>query len=152
MKNNKMPISLVDCQYVGDAIKFSIGREVFELRSEPSGPPGESHYEIVFSRYSDNEYGKKTTLFSVKYELTPEEYKTAIDSSINDRSVFVHNIDGLMSIRVAKDLFSYLMISLGNTEFNEAMKMECINEWHNYLVYLIHERMDGRPIALTIIK
>lgn len=152
MKSKEMPISMVDCQYIGDAIKFSIGREVFELKAEPSGPPGDSQYEIVFSRFSDRESEEKSPLFTIKYELTHEEYKAAINSSLNDRSVYVHNIDGLMSIRVAKDIFSYLMVSLGNTEFNEAMSAEYIEEWKNYLIYLIHERMDGRAIALSIIK
>ena len=70
---------------------------------------------------------------------------------MNDHSIFVHNIDGLMAIRVARDIFSYLLISLGNTGYNECMKERCTSEWCDYLHYLIKERMDGRAISPIII-
>lgn len=144
-----MPVSIVDCQYVGDAIKFSIGTEVFELRSEPSV---NSTYEVVLSKNADDESKGRKQLFSVLFDLSSEEYRIAVSSSVNDRSIFVHNIDGLMSLRVARDIFSYLLVSLGNTEYNESMRDRCTTEWCDYLHYLIHERMDGLAISPYIIN
>ena len=144
-----IPGSVVDCQYVGDSIKFSLGQEVFEFRSEPSAG---TSYEVVLRKCGSEESAPPRILFRVLYDLSPEEYRIAVSSSVNDRSLFVHNIDGLMSLRVARDILSYLLVSLGNTEYNECMNERCTSEWGDYLHYLIGERMSGRPISQYVIN
>ena len=139
-----LPPCFADCQNLGDSIKFSLGSEVFEIRAEPSE---HTEYEICLLKQASEGDGSEV-LFNINIELTPEEYSVAVSSSINDRSIFMDNIDGLMSQRVARDLFTYFLLSVAVKSFNDRMNKIHFTEWGNYLKYLIHERMEGRSISV----
>ena len=132
-----------DCQNIGDSIKFSLGSEIFEIKAEPST---DTRYEITLLKQVNED--NNIVLFSTSFDLTPLEYNAAIASSLNDSEIFRDNIDGLMSQRVARDLFTYMLVSVSVKDFNERMKDRYIEEWKDYLFFLIHERMEGRSISL----
>ena len=123
-----------------NGVKFSFLNDEFGIFAWPGE---ENEYEISFQkRYEDGE----EEIFALKFKLTDEEYDAAMDSSIEDW-MFVENVDGMVSKRVAKDIFSKMLKSLNKPLGYEKITRKYYKEWEEYAKYLIHERMEGRTIA-----
>ena len=134
---------IASCYRGGNNVEFYIGSECISISAEP----GEKDcYEITIMRISDD-HGEEVIL-SFQFLLTEEEFDAAWYHSLED-FMFVDDIDSLVAKRVARDLFSFLLMSLGTDSNSGGYDMEYRykKEWEDYFKYLLHERMEDRTIA-----
>lgn len=144
MEDNVIIEDFISSCYRGNNnVELYIGAECLSI----SAQPGEKNsYEVTVLRISE-EHGEEVVL-SFQFLLTKEEFDAAWEYSMED-FMFVDNIDSLVAKRVARDLFTFLLMSLGTDSSSGGCEMEqrYIKEWEDYFKYLLHERMEGRTIA-----
>lgn len=144
MEDNERNVDFIASCYRGsNEVEFYIGSECINIIA---GPGEKDCYEITMMRTTDQ--NGEEVFFSYQFPLTKEEFDAAWYHSMED-FMFVDEIDSLVAKRVARDLFSFLLMSLG-TESNSGgddMDDRYMKEWESYCKYLLHERMEGRTIA-----
>ena len=121
--------------YIGSA-RFAISMEVAE----------DNQAEIYFIQYyKDGDEEVENVVFQHFVKLTKEEYMTLMDN-VYEGIEFKEDISSLVSKRIARDIFSFMLMNISNRSDGELDPFHLI-EWENYLKYLIHEVMDGRLIS-----
>ena len=123
-------------------VEFYIGTQRMNIFA---GPGEKNNFSIHILSYGGEDGCDETVVFDYTIALTDKEYAAAMDSTFED-GIFVDNVDSLVAKRVAKDIFSTLLLTMGNPD-GEPLEDRHRVEWKCYALYLIHERMAGRPIA-----
>lgn len=140
--NRTVGEEIVSCFAYTNSVHFSIGKQQFTIYS---GTTDNQKYELIFYSYNTEEPDDENVLFDYSFELTPEEWNAAIESTLEDW-MFTENVDSLIVKRVAKDIFSTLLVQLG-TGIEKNFEDRLRAEWKAYALYLIRERLAGRLIA-----
>jgi hypothetical protein len=80
------------------------------------------------------------TILSFDFKLTKEEYDTAWLFTMTDLFIF-DSIDALVAKRVARDILTFFLMSIGNKVGLSDMEDRYRREWEDYAKKLIHEKM-----------
>lgn len=130
------------CQWNGN-FDFHIGAECFRIYARVGD---EYSYDITITREDEEDDEVEeyiNVLFEHQFPLTEKEWEEACWHSLHDFMLFDDTLEELVCKRVAKDLFSFLMLALERGEEFEDTIMDdsYLKEWENYYKSLLHERM-----------
>lgn len=140
--------SLCNISRGGNCVEIHIGNGSFWVYAQP----GEKNefWITVSLKEDDEEDSDGTVVFKHLVRLTDEEYNTALDSSFED-FLFNDNVDSLVSQRVTKGLFGFIIRSLDKPRFygedSFTIPDKTIVSWERYTKDLIHKRMRGELIS-----
>ena len=103
-----------------------------------AGPVTGNKYAINISRMAEDL--SEETILSFDFKLTKEEYDTAWLFTMTDLFIF-DSIDSLVAKRVARDILTFFLMSIGNKVGLSDMEDRYRREWEDYAKKLIHEKM-----------
>ena len=142
-KNNRtLGKEIATCWHTArNCLDFNIGKQVMFIQT---GTAGKNKFNIVICSIGQDD-DEEHVVFQHTIHLTPEEYDVAVLCCSEDW-MYVDSVPGLIAKRVAKDLFSTLLMNLGALTTDELDDRHRA-EWKAYTLYLLHERMAGRPVS-----
>ena len=95
-------------------------------------------YAINISRMAEDL--SEETILSFDFKLTKEEYDTAWLFTMTDPFI-IDYINALVAKRVARDILTFFLMSIGNKVGLSDMEDRYRREWEDYAKKLIHEKM-----------
>ena len=82
----------------------------------------------------------EVAILSFDLKLTKEEYDTAWLFTMTDPFI-IDSINALVAKRVARDILTFFLMSIGNKVGLSDMEDRSRREWEDYAKKLIHEKM-----------
>lgn len=146
--------TICDCSCQGNKVQLILAGQRFDIGAEIGERP---NFELSILQCAEEDDEGCNFIERIVYQhdikLSDEEYDAAQEFSYEDIE-FEARIDGLMSARMAKDIFKYCLTQIEKTLFySNILKGSSLDstkyekKWDKYFKYLLHERMEGRTIA-----